>query len=138
MIRTATVAMTATGLLLAGCAPTAEQEPFVSEAPMASVTGEAVSCVMTSSVRQSRVHDDRTIDFEVGSRTYRNTLAPGCNRLGFEKAFTYRTSTSQLCSGEIIHVLSTVGGRPERGAGCSLGRFVPIEYVDRDLDILRQ
>lgn len=137
MIRTA-AAITATGLLLASCAPVEDQEPFVSEAPMASVTGEAVSCIGTASIRRSSVHDDRTIDFGVGSRTYRNTLGPGCSRLGFEKAFTYATSTSQLCAGEIIYVLSSIGGRPERGAACSLGEFVPIDYVERDIDTMQQ
>ncbi|MEP2725069.1 hypothetical protein [Roseibium sp.] len=137
MIRTA-AAIAASALLLFGCSPVEADEPFVSDAPMASVTGEAVSCISTASIRRSSVHDDRTIDFAVGSRTYRNTLSPGCSRLGFEKAFTYQTSTSQLCSGEIIYVLSNIGGRPERGPGCSLGEFVPIDYVDRDIDTMQQ
>ena len=137
MIRTA-AAIAATGLLLAGCAPVEGEDRFVSEAPMASVTGEPVSCLNTANIRQSRVHDDRTIDFEVGSRTYRNTLRPGCSGLGFEKSFTYRTSINRLCSGEIIYVLRSLGGQLERGPGCSLGEFVPIDYVERDIDTMRQ
>ncbi|OBX18768.1 hypothetical protein A9995_09345 [Erythrobacter sp. QSSC1-22B] len=136
MIRIA-AAIAATGVLLAGCAPTEGEDRFVSEAPMASVTGDPVNCLNTAMVRQSRVHDDRTIDFEVGSRTYRNTLGPGCGGLGFEKSFTYRTSINRLCSGEIIYVLRTIGGQLDRGAACSLGEFVPIEYVDRDIDTMR-
>lgn len=137
MIRT-TAAIAATGLLLAGCAPVEGEDRFVSEAPMARVTGEPVSCLNTTNIRQSRVHDDRTIDFEVGSRTYRNALGPGCSGLGFEKSFTYRTSINRLCSGEIVYVLRSLGGQLERGPGCSLGEFVPIEYVDRDIDTMRQ
>lgn len=140
MIRTAAaIAATATtGLLLAGCAPVEGEDRFVSDAPMASVTGEAERCVNTSSIRHSRVHDDRTIDFEVGSRTYRNTLGRGCSGLGFERSFTYSTSINRLCAGEIIYVLRTMGGRPERGPGCSLGEFAPIEYVERDIDTMQQ
>ena len=137
MIRTAATVV-ATGLLLSGCAPVESEDRFVSEAPMASVTGEPVSCLNTANIRQSRVHDDRTIDFEVGSRTYRNTLRPGCSGLGFEKSFTYSTSINRLCSGEIVYVLHTFGGQLDRGAGCSLGEFVPIEYVDRDIDTMQQ
>lgn len=137
MIRTATT-IAATALVIAGCTPVEGGDRFVSEAPTASVTGEAVSCVNTTSIRQSRVHDDRTIDFEIGSRTYRNTLGQGCSGLGFEKSFTYRTSINRLCAGEIVYVLRTVGGRPERGPGCSLGEFVPIDYVERDIDTMQR
>ena len=140
MIRTAAAIATtaASGLLLAGCAPVESEDSFVSEAPMASVTGEAERCINTASIRHSRVHDDRTIDFVIGSRTYRNTLERGCSGLGFEKSFTYSTSINRLCAGEIIYVLRTVGGRLDRGPGCSLGEFVPIEYVERDIDTMQR
>lgn len=115
---------------LAGCSNTApaEKDAPVSKAPAAKVVGEAVDCVSIAGLR-STVRDDRTIDFEAGSRTYRNTLPYSCSSLGFEKAFTYETSLSQLCSTDIIYVLQSVGGRLERGPGCGLGKFVPIEYV---------
>lgn len=137
MIRTAT-AIAAASLLSTGCAPVEGDDRFISEAPMASVIGDPVNCLNTANIRQSRVHDDRTIDFDVGSRTYRNTLGPGCSGLGLEKSFTYRTSINRLCSGEIVYVLQTLGGQLERGPGCSLGEFVPIEYVDRDIDTMRR
>lgn len=100
----------------------------VSKAPAAKVVGEPVNCVSIAGLR-STVQDDRTIDFEAGSQTYRNTLPNACPSLGFEKAFTYATSLSQLCSTDIIYVLQNTGGRLDRGAGCGLGNFVPIEYV---------
>lgn len=100
----------------------------VSKAPAAKVVGEAVDCVSIAGLR-STVRDDQTIDFEAGSRTYRNTLPYSCSSLGFEKAFTYETSLSRLCSTDIIHVLQSAGGRLDRGASCGLGKFVPIEYV---------
>lgn len=114
---------------LAGCSNYASSNKAapVSKAPAAKVVGDAVNCVSIAGLR-STVHDDRTIDFEVGSRTYRNTLPYSCSSLGFEKAFTYQTSLTQLCSTDIIYVLQNAGGRLDRGAGCGLGKFVPIEY----------
>ena len=67
-----------------------------------------------------------------GNRVYRNTLPNTCPRLGFEEAFTYETSLTQLCSTDIIYVLENFGGDLRRGAGCGLGEFIPVEYVDQD------
>ena len=120
-------------LLLAACAPVEGDDDFVSDAPPARVVGEPESCITTTAIRNSRVRDDRTIDFEMaGGRVYRNTLGSRCPRLGFEKGFTYRVSTSRLCNVDIIYVLDTTAGGVERGAGCGLGEFVPIEYLDED------
>jgi len=55
----------------------------------------------------------------------RNRLPYACPQLGFERAFTYSTSLSQLCSVDIITVI-VQGGGPSRGASCGLGQFTPI------------
>ncbi len=131
------LALIAIPLAAGACAPVEDDREFISEAPPATVVGEPRSCLNTANIRRSTVHDDRTIDFEyTGGKIYRNTLTRGCTRLGFEEAFTYRTSINQLCRNEIIYVLDNVGGELRRGAGCSLNDFVPIEYIDRDLDIM--
>jgi hypothetical protein len=115
-------------LALAGCQQSADSTPKPSKAPAARVVGEAASCIPIVSIRSSRVHDDRTIDFDLGGgKVYRNTLPNSCPGLGFEEAFTYETSLSQLCSTDIIYVLQRVGGSVQRGAGCGLGQFVPVE-----------
>ncbi len=83
------------------------------------------SCVDLNRIREARVVDDKTIDFYLSSReVLRNTLPNACPQLGFEKAFTYATSLSQLCSVDIITVIIQ-GGGPHRGASCGLGPFVP-------------
>jgi hypothetical protein len=83
-----------------------------------------VSCVSISRIRETRVRDDRTIDFVMsGGHTLRNTLPNSCAQLGSEKAFSYATSLSQLCSTDIITVLYQGGGGPSRGASCGLGEF---------------
>ena len=119
-------------LALAGCSEYGEQRAPVLKAPAATVAGEAQNCISLGSLSSSTVHDDYTIDFKVGSKTYRNTLPYQCHSLGFEKAFSYETSMTQLCNTDIIYVLRTGGGRLERGAGCGLGMFVPIEYEKKD------
>ena len=72
---------------------------------------------------EARVIDDRTIDFHLrDGSVIRNALPNSCPSLGFEKAFTYSTSLSQLCSTDIITVIHT-GGGPRTGASCGLGKF---------------
>jgi hypothetical protein len=102
-----------------------------SDVPAARITGEPVSCIRTNAFTETRVRDDRTIDFMHNSRQgWRNTLPYGCSGLTIQNAFTYKTSTSELCSVDVIYVLETAGGL-SRGAACGLGRFVPIELERR-------
>ncbi|MXP15544.1 hypothetical protein GRI44_12360 [Altererythrobacter confluentis] len=118
-------------LALAACSPPADRAEFVSKAPAAKIVGEPVSCITTSTIRDTKVHDDRTIDFiTTGSRIYRNTLPGTCPRLGFEEGFTYTVHTSRLCDTDIIYVLDRTAGDLRRGAGCGLGKFVPVEYAE--------
>jgi len=115
-------------LALAACAQTQEGvagETSARATPAGRVVGEPVNCIQTSRIRSTKVHNDETIDFEMsGGPTYRNTLPGRCPSLGFEERFAYQTSTGQLCSSDIITVLYSDGNR---GAGCGLGQFLPIE-----------
>jgi hypothetical protein len=96
------------------------------DVPAATLTGAAASCIPLSQIQESRVRDDWTIDFHVGGdRWYRNTLPYRCNGLGFERAFSYATSLSQLCSTDIITVISSGAGGGPRGS-CGLGQFQPV------------
>jgi len=117
------------------CAPVeraSDQDPAAG-APAVTVLGEGQNCIMRDQVRQTRVRSDRVIDFELQSdKVYRSTLPQRCPGLGFERAITYQTSINQLCTQQIVYVLQNVGGVPRRGAGCSLGKFVPVEYVKED------
>lgn len=114
-------------MLLAGCAAGPAKDP--PSAPV--VIGESQNCVLLQNIRQTRVIDDRTIDFIMrDGRVLRNNLPNRCPQLGFERAFSYSTSISQLCSVDIITVLQQ-GGGIRRGASCGLGQFTPIEPVKR-------
>ncbi len=116
------------GLLSSASAVTAKRERGT--VPEARETGKPVNCISLSSIRESRVRNDKVIDFRTSSRKwYRNTLPQSCPSLGFEERFMYKTSTSQLCSVDIITVL--YGSPPTRGASCGLGKFVPIELAKK-------
>ncbi|MEH6758967.1 MAG: hypothetical protein V7676_15870 [Parasphingorhabdus sp.] len=89
--------------------------------------GDAKSCINRSQIRSTNVIDDQTIDFEMNNGDiYRNELPNKCSGLGFEKAFSYSPSNNQLCSVDIIHVLSSSAGRLDTRAACGLGKFQKI------------
>ena len=92
--------------------------------------GKPMMCVSVHSIRETRVRDDRTIDFYMqGGKVYRNTLPQDCPELGFEERFGYETSIDRLCNVDIIHVLHD--SPPIAGAACGLGTFQPISGAPR-------
>lgn len=101
-----------------------------SKVPPAKNIGEPVNCIPLTNVRSTVVRDDSTIDFIMRNRKiYRNTLPNYCPRLGFERAFSYRLSITQLCNVDIITVLQNLGGAINAGASCGLGEFQQIELI---------
>ena len=111
-------------LLVAAVAPARDR------VPAATPSGKPQSCIPIVSIRETRVRDDRTIDFVMsGRRVYRNVLPQGCPSLGFEQRFIYETSLSQLCSTDIITVLYS--SPIMRGASCGLGQFQPVTLAKR-------
>jgi hypothetical protein len=112
---------------LAACTAQPETTPAASKAPAAVAVGEPVDCVSTGEIDDTKVHDDRTIDFRMRDGTiYRNTLPVSCNPLGWEKRFAYRTINSRLCSTDTITVLQSGG---VGGPTCGLGEFVPVRLT---------
>jgi hypothetical protein len=92
--------------------------------------GEPENCITRSNIRSTDVIDDQTIDFKMrNGDIYRNSLPHRCSGLGFEESFSYKTSTNQLCSVDIIHVLAQTGGRLDTRGACGLGKFQKIEKI---------
>jgi hypothetical protein len=115
----------ATCLLLVAGAAQAQSRPV----PPAKVIGPDVTCLQMPNIRQTMVRDDQTIDFIMrDGRWFRNTLPMRCPQLGFERAFSYQTSITQLCNVDIITVI-VQGAGTRRGASCGLGKFTPIEPI---------
>ncbi len=124
-----------TAAALAGCAAQDGKQQGSNghgkDIPAVKIVGEPVNCIPRHIIRESRVRDDWTIDFQAnGDRWYRNTLPNRCSGLGYERAFSYTTSISQLCNVDIITVISNSGGPgPINRGACGLGMFTPVELV---------
>lgn len=124
MRMTAMAALLGAGLLV-GAADRADRAAYAAPIP----GGKVESCVLLQNIRDTRVIDDRTIDFNMrNGDILRNELPMRCPQLGFERAFSYSTSISQLCSVDIITVLRQNAGI-QRGASCGLGKFTPVAKV---------
>ena len=94
-----------------------------------SPSGEKEDCVSIASIRETRVLDDRTIDFVLtGGERLRNSLPISCPGLRYDDGIAYSTSLSRLCSVDTFTVLENIGG-PRPGATCGLGRFQPVSRV---------
>lgn len=121
--------------MLGACAPdpvkeAARTQAALDAAPAATVKGPGQNCINRDQVRNTVVRSDRVIDFEMlGGKVFRSTLPARCPGLEWDRAITYETSINQLCKQQIVYALHTTGGTLRRGAGCSLGEFVPVEYV---------
>jgi hypothetical protein len=123
-MRLAPLAFLLTTGLAASCAPRSAPPPPPPAQPTAAAP-QALSCIDLARISEARVIDDRTIDFHMrDGRVLRNSLPNICPSLGFERAFTYSTSLTRLCSTDIITVIHT-GGGPRTGASCGLGQFAP-------------
>lgn len=80
------------------------------------------NCILVNRIRQSTVIDNKHILFRLrGGDVYLNTLPRKCSGLGFYKAFSYKTSTNELCNVDIITVVEADGQM--RGTSCGLGQF---------------
>ena len=124
-------ALPLTLLFLAGCAqgPVHGDDGHGKNVPQARATGPARNCISLSSISESRVQDDWTIDFRSGRDWYRVTLPQRCPSLGTYRSFKYQTSLSELCSTDIITVMEFGGpGGGPRGS-CGLAPFQPVESV---------
>jgi hypothetical protein len=121
-------------VLVVGCATKNPPPQVAASAPAPAspvVAAKAQDCVLLQNIRQTNVIDDSTIDFIMrDGKTLRNTLPHGCPQLGFERAFTYQTTITQLCSVDIITVLFQSGGI-RRGASCGLGKFSPYTPIPK-------
>ncbi len=113
-------------LALSACKDARTQSAPASKVPAARVVGEPVNCLSLAIYRETRIRDDRTIDFiGNGGRVWRNTLPFSCAGLRANDAFSHEATNNQICNVDVIHVLYQ-GGGPRLGASCGLGQFVPV------------
>ncbi|MCF8474575.1 MAG: hypothetical protein K9G26_07755 [Emcibacter sp.] len=116
------------GLSVVSLSAMAEEDKLVDALQKYEKTGKVGNCISIHQIKTSQVIDDYNILFIMnGSKAYLNTMKHRCSRLGFEKAFSYKISTSQLCDVDIITVFDSSGGI--QGPSCGLGKF--IEYKEK-------
>ena len=112
---------------LGACAATAGNSGSTSGSQSTPAAAESAKpattdCIDLIRIDRSEVVDDQTILFHMkGGKVWKNTLPYKCPRLGFEKAFSHKTSINRLCSIDTITVLDTTARLP--GASCGLGKF---------------
>lgn len=88
-----------------------------------SADGPARSCVPLRDLRGNRSVGEGAIVFDGSGRKWVNRPAGGCPTLQFGRALQVKTSTSQLCRGDIATVIEPSWGG-EFGS-CALGDFEP-------------
>jgi hypothetical protein len=94
-------------------------------------SGPPVSCVNDRDLRGNRSVGEGVIIFDGPSSAtlWVNRPPAGCPSLDFGRALVTRTTTSQLCSGDIANVIDPVAHMSY--GGCGLGEFTPYRRVAR-------
>ena len=132
-----TILLAAAALGVAGCAnqEALERMDARTDAALAeelagwAQAGPAQNCVSQRMLRSNRSVGEGAIIFETsGDRVYVNRPTAGCPSLRLGRALVTRTTSSQLCSGDIATVFDPVSGS-EYGA-CGLGEFTPYQRVE--------
>jgi hypothetical protein len=117
--------------LVAGCAANDPVETSADAADALSAelrdfeqSGPPVSCVSLRNVRGNRsVGDALVFEGQGSSQLWVNHPPGGCPMLNHGRALQTRTSSSQLCRGDIATVFDPVSGASY--GGCGLGDFTP-------------
>ena len=85
------------------------------------------NCISRSAIRRTEVIDDYSIVFYMShQKIYLNRLPNRCSGLRSARTFSYRATGSQLCNVDTIKVVRSMGGRPDTGPSCGLGKFRPV------------
>lgn len=103
--------------------PRAQQE--LAEALAGRVPGKPVACLPSYRANDMQVIDDWTILFRAGRTIYVQNPRGGCSGIGSRRnvLVTRLFGTSQLCSGDISHLVDPTSGIG--GGACVFSDFVP-------------
>ncbi|HEX6377103.1 MAG TPA: hypothetical protein VFZ91_15435 [Allosphingosinicella sp.] len=89
--------------------------------------GPPVACVSMRDLQGNKSAGEGAIVFDGTGKKWVNRPPGGCTTLEFGRALRVRTSTSQLCRGDIVTVFDP-SSNSEYG-GCGLGDFEPYRRV---------
>ena len=90
-------------------------------------SGPAQSCVNHRDLGGNKSVGDAILFSGKGGRVYVNRPAGGCANINLGRALVTRTTSTQLCRGDIASVVDPVSGA--NYGGCGLGEFVPYKRV---------
>ena len=131
--------LTGLGLAAAACTAGGPPDPRAAETSARQLShalagyqpaGPARSCVQLRELRGNRSAGDAILfEAQTGGMLYVNRPPGGCPSLDFGRALVTRTSTDQLCRGDIADVVDPVAHVTY--GGCGLGDFVPYKRVER-------
>jgi hypothetical protein len=114
----------------AACTPAAPielsgvEQSTLGEALAGRSEGPAVSCVNQRDLRGNRSIGEGVILFTgPGGTVYVNRPAAGCPRIDSGRTLLTRTSSTQLCRGDIVTVVEPMSGM--QYGSCGLGDFTP-------------
>ena len=119
---------------LAACAQTPAQTAAAAQAGAAAqveldkelaglVPGAPRNCIDPRWSRQVKSYGGTILYSDIGSTKYRGDTGGGCERIGRGDVLVTRTSTGQLCRGDIARTIDPVS-RFQTGS-CSFAAFVP-------------
>lgn len=124
----------AAGLLIAAMpataaapAPDAKAEAKLAKALAGRVPGKPVSCIQLHSIDSSEIFDHTAIVYHVGGTLYVNRPTSGLASLTNDDILVLKTSLSQLCNVDVIHLIDRGSHMPDGFVG--LGEFVPYTKV---------
>ena len=89
--------------------------------------GPAMSCVSQRSLGGNKSVGDAILFHGTTGRLYVNRPAGGCPSMNLGRSLVTRTTSSQLCRGDIATVVDPVSGATY--GGCGLGDFVPYKRL---------
>jgi hypothetical protein len=103
----------------------AQAQTELAEAIQGRSAGAPQSCVQMRDLRGNRSAGEGAIIFDSPSRNliYVNRPAAGCPELRMGRALKTRTTTTQLCRGDIVDVFDPATGFSS--GSCGLGDFTP-------------
>lgn len=93
------------------------------------VAGQPVDCINQRDIRSTQIIDRVGILYDVGRTMYLNRPRSGANFLDWDDILVTRTTTSQLCSLDLVRLVDRGSHTP--GPMIGLGKFVPYMRPER-------
>lgn len=112
-------------VLIGSCAslpPSRDDSADLAKEIVGKVAEQPRTCIALDDARGAKLFNDAIV-YRVNRRLSYVNAAKGCNAFDSDPIFVNEVSNGQLCRGDVIRLISRVGGIP--GPVCVLGKFTP-------------